>query len=377
MTVTTDYSPNVSTANGVTVAFPFDFLILAASDLKVTVRDLDGIETVLALGVDYTVSGVGNPAGGVATLVVPPANQHTVIRERAIPYRRASDYQELGDLTAQALNRDFDLPILLLQQVLAQLENVLRFATGQTISPLPVLVPGGYLRVNATGDGFVFPETVEFDPGTVASAYGSTFVESADAAAAKNLLQLGAFSVNWNELLADTIIGRTTGNGAAQLIGCNSIGRGLLNPASKAALRTYLELGTLATLDQADVAGVTQFTRLAEKRQQVTHNASGALVINLALGHVIELSQSANITSLAFTNPPASGWAATVTILRKKDNSGTARTISWGDGSTTFFKWPNGGTPPSLTQTANAEDLFTLVCFDGQNWRGGAGLNYL
>lgn len=52
--------------NGVTTVFPFDFKIFSEADLVVISRDQDtGFETTLALGVDYTVSGVNAESGSI------------------------------------------------------------------------------------------------------------------------------------------------------------------------------------------------------------------------------------------------------------------------------------------------------------------------
>lgn len=96
---------------------------------------------------------------------------------------------------------------------------------------------------------------------------------------------------------------------------------------------------------------------MTEKTQAVT--AAATTTINFALGPVVLLSHGTDITSLVFTNFGATGKAATMTIIRTKDNSGTARTINWGS-----VLFP-GGTDPTLTQTANAVDVITLISTNG------------
>lgn len=94
---------NSYTGNGVTVAFPYRFLLLRAGDLKVTV---DG--AVLTLTTHYTLSGIGSSAGGtVLFLTAPPAGSEVIV-QRAVPLLRDTDYQENGDLPAETLDADFD-----------------------------------------------------------------------------------------------------------------------------------------------------------------------------------------------------------------------------------------------------------------------------
>ena len=69
MTVPNTVSRNDYLGNGATSVFSYTFRILEATDLQVTVADLDDAETPLTLGVDYTVDGVKAANGGNVTLV--------------------------------------------------------------------------------------------------------------------------------------------------------------------------------------------------------------------------------------------------------------------------------------------------------------------
>lgn len=91
----------IYTANGLTTVFPFEFYIISASDIQVTING-----TVVTTG--YTVSGTGNTGGGDVTFLTPPANGVTVMLERVVPTYRLTDYQDNGDLLADTVNKDFD-----------------------------------------------------------------------------------------------------------------------------------------------------------------------------------------------------------------------------------------------------------------------------
>lgn len=108
-----------------------------------------------------------------------------------------------------------------------------------------------------------------------------------------------------------------------------------------------------------------------EVKQVVTAVAS--TTVDLTLGNVIELQQAVSITTFAFSNPSPTGNAMTVTLIRVKDNSGTARTITW----PASVRW-SASSAPTLTQTANAVDIFQFVTMDaGTKWYGQTiGLNY-
>ncbi|WEJ90465.1 MAG: phage tail fiber protein [Klebsiella huaxiensis] len=92
---------NIYTANGLSTVFAYEFYLISASDIQVTIN---GNEVTSG----YTVSGVGNISGGEVTFFTAPANGSTVIFERVTPTYRLTDYQDNGDLLADTVNKDFD-----------------------------------------------------------------------------------------------------------------------------------------------------------------------------------------------------------------------------------------------------------------------------
>ncbi len=101
MSVPNQIPYNIYTANGLTTVFTYQFYIISASDLEVSING-----SVVASG--YTVSGVGNKDGGDITFLTPPANGSVVMLERVVPTYRLTDYQDNGDLLADTVNKDFD-----------------------------------------------------------------------------------------------------------------------------------------------------------------------------------------------------------------------------------------------------------------------------
>lgn len=96
-------------------------------------------------------------------------------------------------------------------------------------------------------------------------------------------------------------------------------------------------------------------TTVRPKVQNVT--ASATLNIDWSLGSVVILTHGVNITTLTFSNIPSG--APELVIIRKKDNSATARTIAWPAAAV----YP-GNAPPALTQNANAVDRISLQTAD-------------
>jgi hypothetical protein len=98
-------------------------------------------------------------------------------------------------------------------------------------------------------------------------------------------------------------------------------------------------------------------------------SASGVLNVDLSLGHAFTVTLTENVTSLTFSNIPGNGtW---VTLALTQDATGS-RTFAW-PASTV---WVGGA--PTLTVTANAKDLVSLITFDGGTvWYAFAHLNFV
>lgn len=85
--------------------------------------------------------------------------------------------------------------------------------------------------------------------------------------------------------------------------------------------------------------------------------ASGVLALNCASGNVFHVALNAAITSITFSNIPATGTAYGMTLAFTAD--GTARAVTW----PAAVKW-SGGTAPTLTSTLNKVDIFVLTTWD-------------
>lgn len=106
-------------ANGLTTVFPFEFYVISAADIQVTING-----TEVSSG--YTVSGVGNVAGSDVVFVTPPASGAVVMLERVVPTYRLTDYQDNGDLLADTVNKDFDRLWMAIQRSFIYLGLALR-----------------------------------------------------------------------------------------------------------------------------------------------------------------------------------------------------------------------------------------------------------
>lgn len=105
---------NIYTANGLTTVFTYQFYIISASDLQVSING-----NIVTSG--YSVAGVGNKDGGDISFLTPPANGAVVMLQRVVPTFRLTDYQDNGDLLADTINKDFGRIWMAIQRAFLEL----------------------------------------------------------------------------------------------------------------------------------------------------------------------------------------------------------------------------------------------------------------
>jgi len=149
------------------------------------------------------------------------------------------------------------------------------------------------------------------------------------------------------------------------------------NPA---ALKYPTADGTSGQFLTTNGAGVLSFGSVAagaltnNTRQAVTSSAT--TTINLNSGNVIDLTMAANITTLSFTNVPASGTPILVQIVVRNASDGTAYTIVWPNsvywsGQYAATTAVTVQTAPTLATGANGVTVIALLTTDGgTKWRG-------
>lgn len=157
MTVIAQTPTNSYLANGVATVCAFSFLVLDDGDLVVQLTDTAGDTTTKALGVDYTVTGIGTLSGGSVTFSVAPPLGYLVKVFRQTALARSTDYQDNGDLYADTVNDDFDRIWLALQELsvgATGLATAVRVPVGETITALPSVVDraGKFLYFNSQGN---------------------------------------------------------------------------------------------------------------------------------------------------------------------------------------------------------------------------------
>lgn len=222
-TISSTTSRMTYTGNGAVDTYSYTFKIFSSSDLLVTVRDTDDVETTLTLTTDYTVTGVGRTAGGTVVLVNSAQSWLDVDGDLKTGYtlsiRRVKQLKQLTDIRNQGafypeVHEDtFDGLVMIDQQQQDEIDRSMKLS--ETTDPadfsteLPASLvnnPGVTIIVNDAGDGFEAGPTADDiasaeTNATTASAAATTASAAASAAAASaasvNLPSITGNSLNF------------------------------------------------------------------------------------------------------------------------------------------------------------------------------------
>jgi alpha-tubulin suppressor-like RCC1 family protein len=143
------------------------------------------------------------------------------------------------------------------------------------------------------------------------------------------------------------------------------------NPA---ALKYPTADGTSGQIIQTNGAGVLSFGSAPSSaltnntRQAVTSSAT--TTINLNSGNVIDLTMAGSITTLSFTNVPASGTPILIQIVVRNASDGTANSVYW-SGQYALANASSVQTAPALATGPGGVTVIALLTTDGgTKWRG-------
>ncbi len=143
------YNGNNSTVNAYAIPFPF----FENSHIRAVVTTSAGVDTELALGSGFTLTGAGNPNGGslVTVAAVPTTSKVTIFRN--VPATQTTSYQEGGDFPAASHERALDKLTQIAQQTKRLADRALKVPESQSTNPpdLPNAGPGKKLFSSDNG----------------------------------------------------------------------------------------------------------------------------------------------------------------------------------------------------------------------------------
>lgn len=244
MTVSTTESRIGYNGNGATTVFAFPYRFLTNTDLVVTLVRADTTQVVQTLNTDYTVTGAGDDAGGMVTMVVPPATGQQLILVRDVPLTQETDYISGDPFPAETHERALDKLTMISQRLNNLISRSIRLSdadllVSSTILPSPIA--NATLVWNATGTAIV--NGVSSGSFVGLSPYMEVVLGSVDAAEALTNLTAAADAEVVKLTGAQTVAGVKTFSDKPII----PDGTAAQNPVSK------------AQLDAAAPAGCVQF----------------------------------------------------------------------------------------------------------------------
>ena len=237
--------------DGVTTVFDYDFRIYANTELLVVRTNADETTDTFELATDYTVTGVGEDAGGTVVLtsaaLLPVGATMTV--EPNVTASQERPFSAQTSITLSQIEVALDKLTSLGRQLLSASDRSLRVAVDAAgPPPLPTPVDGKVLMGNATGDGYVNGPSAA----TIADAEGIAADAAASAAAASASAVLAAtFDPALYLAKANNLSGLAIPDTALTNLGGTTAGIALFKSANVAAQRTAL--GVAATTDDDDL----------------------------------------------------------------------------------------------------------------------------
>lgn len=174
--------------DGTQTDFPYNFLIHAEGDLRVSTITSAGVESVQTLNAHYTVSGAGTGSGTVA-FATAPASGLIVNIERNTARTQTVDLVENDSFPAETNEGVYDKLTMMIQEMDENLDRTIRQNRLDTanIGTLPVKADrlGNLLGFDSNGD----PIAVAADIDTaLVSSFGEAFVATGTASSGRSLL---------------------------------------------------------------------------------------------------------------------------------------------------------------------------------------------
>lgn len=147
MTINTTTTRVSYTGDGVTTAFAVPFAFFGASELEVISRVIaTGVETVLALTTNYTVSGGNGSTGTVTAVVAPAATVQWVIR-RKTARTQLVDYTPNDPFPAETHERALDRLTALVQEIGEESDRSLKYPKTDSTG-ISTTLPSSVARAN-------------------------------------------------------------------------------------------------------------------------------------------------------------------------------------------------------------------------------------
>jgi len=185
MTISSTSTKVTLSGNGSTTVFAYNFLVLAASELKVYVRTTaTGAESLRAAGTgstNYAITGVGAASGGNVTFVTAPTAAESVILIRETGLTQSTDYVENSAFQAEDHETALDRLTMISQEQQEELDRSFKVSRTTSITT-PEFVDDAAARASKLLGFAADGNSIEAVTGRVNTVTASTVTPTAGAA---------------------------------------------------------------------------------------------------------------------------------------------------------------------------------------------------
>lgn len=304
------------TGNGVTTVFDYEFRILDATHIKV-IRSQGGVETVLSLGSDYSVSGVGASGGGQVTTSAAPTAAQTLIILRNAPLTQEVDLENQGPFFAQTIEDALDLAAMRDQQLSERLDRAVVLPASATVSDLDLLLADIILLADHTDEiGVVAGISADVEAVAAIADGIATVAEDKAAVAADRVAVEAVYDSFDDRYLGAKSTPPTTDNDGGALV----------------AGALYFHTGGSKGMRVWDgTSWVVAYNPAAVDASTVTNTPSGGVTSTTVQGAINELDASladkAPLASPALTGTPTAPTPASADVSTKIATTAFARAV--------------------------------------------------
>ncbi len=193
MTLASNVSRVDYVGNGATDTYPYTFKIFSESDLRVTVRSTDGVETTLSYPTDYAVTGARSPSGGDVILTAGNLTTgYALTLRRVRQSTQSTDIRNQGAFFPEIHENALDHQVMLVQQQEDDLARAIKIPETEAGTPGGTTLPAAAQRASKVlgFDGSGNPTALSTIPTSSVSisAFGESLIDDADAATARTTL---------------------------------------------------------------------------------------------------------------------------------------------------------------------------------------------